>query len=351
MTVYESVGEGYLACFTASQGHVVDLTTEVGFHGVLVGDEAFVPVYTEIRNCLKCGSRVTDGEACPSCGGNKFYGKKNVIRALRNLALEFDQVFIATDPDSEGEKIGYDLSVNINPFNNNIKRLELHEITREALREALKSPRDILLPLVEAQVVRRVDDRWVGFELSRRLWNHFGRKTLSAGRVQTPVLGWIVQRAEEAKKRRTVVTLRLDDGSEFDLIEPPNQNQLHNLFKDKALTVEIELTARFEQEVLPPAPYTTDALLKDASLILWMDTSEAMEAAQTLFESGLITYHRTGSTYVSTTGINVAKTYLEENYSGLFRPRHHGEQGAHECIRPTKPSQDGSSSYSYKAVC
>jgi reverse gyrase len=68
-----------------------------------------------------------------------------------------------------------------------------------------------------------------------------------------------------------------------------------------------------------------------------MDTSEAMEAAQTLFESGLITYHRTGSTYVSTTGINVAKTYLEENFPGLFRPRHHGEQGAHECTRPTKP--------------
>jgi reverse gyrase len=337
LTVYESVGEGYVACFTASQGHVVDLTTEAGFHGVLVEEEGFVPVYTEIRRCLKCGAQVTEGEVCPNCGGNKFYGKKDVITALRNLAIEFDQVFIATDPDSEGEKIGYDLFVNINPFNNNIKRLELHEITRRALREALKSPRDISHPLVEAQVVRRIDDRWVGFELSRRLWDYFGRKNLSAGRVQTPVLGWVVQRAEEAKKRRTVVTLKLDDGSEFDLIEPPNQNQLPNLLKDKALTVEIAVAARFEQEVLPPPPYTTDALLKDASLILRMDTSEAMEAAQTLFESGLITYHRTSSTYVSTTGINVAKTYLEENFPGLFRPRHHGEQGAHECTRPTKP--------------
>lgn len=337
LTVFESMGEGYVACFAASQGHVVDLSTESGFHGVLLEGVDYVPVYTTIRKCARCGAQLTSGDACPNCGSTNLYSKKGIIEALRSLALEFDEVLIATDPDSEGEKIGYDLYVSVNPFNRNIKRLELHEITRRALREALRSPRDISLPLVEAQVVRRIEDRWVGFELSRRLWEHFGRKTLSAGRVQTPVLGWIIQRMEEAKKRRIMALLRLEDGTELELVEPPRVQEMAALFKENALYIEVSVEGVSEEEVLPPPPYTTDSLLRDASIILKMGASETMRVAQTLFESGLITYHRTGSTYVSTTGISVARTYIEENHSGFFSPRHYGAPGAHECIRPTKP--------------
>ncbi|MEM1966400.1 MAG: reverse gyrase [Nitrososphaerota archaeon] len=337
LTVYESVGEGYVACITASQGHVVDLTTSLGYHGIIVNDGEYTPIYTTIKRCLKCGEQFTDGESCPNCGSYKFTDKRYILESLRKLALEFDHVFIATDPDSEGEKIGYDIYVNIKPFNSNIQRLEFHEITRRALREALRSPRGISWPLVESQTVRRVEDRWVGFELSRRLWEYFGSKSLSAGRVQTPVLGWVIQRMEEAKRRRTVLYLQLDDGSELELLDPGDTERIEQLFDEASLRVEIVESGASETVVPPPQPYSTDSLLRDASIILRMNASEVMQVAQRLFESGLITYHRTGSTYVSSTGISVAKSYIEENHPGTFTPRHHGSPGAHECIRPTKP--------------
>ncbi|MCS7145522.1 MAG: reverse gyrase [Nitrososphaerota archaeon] len=337
LTIYESIGEGYVACLAASQGHVVDLTTSHGFHGVSIDNGEFKPVYIDIKRCLRCGEQFTDGEACPNCGSKNFYSKKAIIESLRKLAPEFDVVYIATDPDAEGEKIGYDIYVNVKPFNGNVKRLEFHEITRRALRDALKSPRDLSLPLVEAQTVRRIEDRWVGFELSRRLWEHFGRRHLSAGRVQTPVLGWVIQRMEEAKKRRTIASVALDDGSEIELVDPERLEEVKKLFSEKTLKVEVSEVELTETPLLPPRPYTTDSLLRDASLMLRMSTSEAMQIAQRLFESGLITYHRTGSTYVSSTGIGVARSYIDEHYPGLFIPRHHGEPGAHECIRPTRP--------------
>ncbi len=337
LTVYESIGEGYVACLSASQGHVVDLTTGYGFHGVAMVDGEFVPTYIDIKRCLRCGEQFTDGESCPNCGSKKFYSKRTIIESLRKLSLEFDTVFIATDPDAEGEKIGYDIYVNIKPFNKSIKRLEFHEITRKALRDALKSPRDISLPLVESQTVRRIEDRWVGFELSRRLWEHFGKKHLSAGRVQTPVLGWVLQRMEEAKKKRLVATLVLGDGSEIVLENIEDVDDVKRHYRQGTLQVEITTVDVVETPLPPPRPYTTDSLLRDASIMLKMSTAEAMQVAQRLFESGLITYHRTGSTYVSSTGISVAKSYIGENYPELFSPRHHGEPGAHECIRPTRP--------------
>ncbi|MEM0481720.1 MAG: reverse gyrase [Nitrososphaerota archaeon] len=337
LTVYESIGEGYVACLSASQGHIVDLTTGYGFHGVSVVDGEFVPTYVDIKRCLRCGEQFTDGELCPNCGSKNYYSKRTIIESLRKLSLEFDTVFIATDPDAEGEKIGYDIFVNIKPFNKSIKRLEFHEITRKALRDALKSPRDLSLPLVEAQTIRRIEDRWVGFELSRRLWEHFGKKHLSAGRVQTPVLGWILQRMEEAKKKRIVAAMALDDGSEILLENLVGVEDVKRNYRDGSLRVEVTGVDVVETTLPPPRPYTTDSLLRDASIMLRMSAAETMQVAQRLFESGLITYHRTGSTYVSSTGISVAKSYIGENHPELFSPRHHGEPGAHECIRPTRP--------------
>jgi len=337
LTVYESVGEGYVACLAASQGHIVDLTTSAGYHGVIEIGGELVPVYVDIRRCLRCGEQFTDSDTCPNCGSDEIYSKRSVIEALRKLSSEFDVVFIATDPDAEGEKIGYDIYVNIAPFNNSVRRLEFHEITRKALRESLKSPRGISLNLVQAQTVRRVEDRWVGFELSRKLWERFGRRTLSAGRVQTPVLGWVIRRMEEAKRRSTLVSLTLDDGSEVELSDPVGIEEARRLFEEGRLEVEVYEEEVREETLYPPKPYTTDSLLRDASLQLRIGSSEAMAAAQRLFESGLITYHRTGSTYVSTAGIGIARSFISDAYPGLFSPRHHGEPGAHECIRPTRP--------------
>jgi reverse gyrase len=337
LTVYESVGEGYVACLTACQGHLVDITTSHGFHGVWIHDGEFVPMYVDIRRCSKCGEQFTDSEVCPNCGSDKYFSKLSIVDSLRKLALEFDHVFIATDPDTEGEKIGYDLYVSIWPFNKRIERLELHEITRKALRDAFKSPRSVSLPLVEAQVVRRIEDRWVGFELSRRLWEFFGEKHLSAGRVQTPVLGWIIQRMEEARKKKLVANMTFEDGSELMLENIEDVDMVKKLYAEGALNVEVADVKYVETVATAVKPYTTDSLLRDASIFLRMSAADAMDAAQTLFESGLITYHRTGATYVSSTGLSVARSYLEENFPGLFVARHHGEPGAHECIRPTKP--------------
>ncbi|MFZ8863387.1 MAG: reverse gyrase, partial [Thermocrinis sp.] len=165
--VYETSTESLYLMISASLGHVLDLVTEGGFHGVLV-DGYISPIYQTIE------------------------GKEDVISSLRRLALESQEVFIATDPDAEGEKIGWDIANLLRPFVKSIRRMEFHEVTKKAIIKSLKELRDIDENKVKAQVVRRVSDRWVGFEFSQRLWSALGKNWLSAGRVQTPVLGWII---------------------------------------------------------------------------------------------------------------------------------------------------------------
>lgn len=340
LTVYESIGGEYVLTVAASGGHVLDLTTEGGYHGVLQYDTTFVPIYTPIMRCRECGAQFVDQKTCPNCGSSNVGSKAEVIEALRKLALEASKVYVATDPDSEGEKIGYDLYCNIRPFNDDVERLEFHEVTRRALSAALSSPRGIRDGLVEAQLLRRIEDRWVGFELSRRLWERFGRRTLSAGRVQTPVLGWVVNRTAEAKRKVPVMVAVLDDGTRLEFAKPLGYEELRALFDEGRLFAEVEEVSSEVREVHPPPPYTTDSMLRDAWFYLKMGSAEAMQAAQTLFESGLITYHRTDSTTVSTAGLGVARSYIEERHPGLFRPRTYQREGAHECIRPTKPMDE-----------
>ncbi|MFZ8863760.1 MAG: reverse gyrase, partial [Thermocrinis sp.] len=165
--VYETSTESLYLMISASLGHVLDLVTEGGFHGVFV-DGYISPIYQTIE------------------------GKEDVINSLRRLALESQEVFIATDPDAEGEKIGWDIANLLRPFVKSIRRMEFHEVTKKAIIKSLKELRDIDENKVKAQVVRRVSDRWVGFEFSQRLWSALGKNWLSAGRVQTPVLGWII---------------------------------------------------------------------------------------------------------------------------------------------------------------
>ncbi|MCS7117356.1 MAG: reverse gyrase [Thaumarchaeota archaeon] len=340
LTVYESIGGEYVLTVAASGGHVLDLTTEGGYHGVLQHDSKFVPIYTAILRCEECRAQFVDQKTCPNCGSSNFSSKADVIESLRKLALEANRVYVATDPDSEGEKIGYDLYCNLKPFNDHIGRLEFHEVTRRALSAALSSPRGIRDGLVEAQLLRRIEDRWVGFELSRRLWERFGRKTLSAGRVQTPVLGWVVNRTAEARKKVPLMVVVFDDGTRFEFVKPVGYEELRSVFEEGNLFGEVVEVSSEVRDVLPPPPYTTDSMLKDAWFYLRMGSVEAMQSAQSLFESGLITYHRTDSTAVSTVGLNVARSYLEERHPGLFRPRTYQREGAHECIRPTKPMDE-----------
>jgi reverse gyrase len=219
LQTYEVLTENRLMVITATGGHILDLVTDIRkWFGVVVRDSSFKPFYKPIRRCVKCGREVPEEEVvCPSCGGKVFVESKPVIEALRKLASQVDEVLVGTDPDSEGEKIAWDVTLLLKPLNKNIYRVRFHEVTRRGLIEALKNLTSVDEHLVHAQIVRRIEDRWIGFSLSPILWKVFKLNFLSAGRVQTPVLGWVVDRTNIHKAKAELVTLKLE-GVEIPLI-------------------------------------------------------------------------------------------------------------------------------------
>jgi len=188
-------------------------------------------------------------------------------------------------------------------------------------------------------LLRRVSDRWIGFSLSEDLQRKFRNTNLSAGRVQTPVLGWIIEREEERKKKVFRIRMGFNSGEESFVVEDRNLvEELKKLFEDERLKVEVSLLGEKQDSVAPPPPYITSDLLRDANIFLKLDSTQAMELTQELFERGFITYHRTDSRYVSDAGRGVAREYLFKKGMGeFFYARSWGEKGTHECIRPTRP--------------
>jgi len=394
---YEVATGEYILVIAASGGHVYDLAprhrdedllpslngkVETSLFGVLLAgsrEREYIPVYTSIKRCMDCGHQFTDDrDTCPICGSTRIRDSRSIIEDLRRLAWESDIVLIGTDPDTEGEKIGWDTSVLLKPYSRGIMRLEFHEVTRKAILNALKGLRDFDQRLVDAQIVRRVEDRWIGFTLSPLLWCHFWPKyycptltyrsgsmgrfikneiercrsrryyyNLSAGRVQTPTLGWIVERTREAKKRINAYRIIIDGVKIYvreDDLDPEGARMLASIVKQgkrSILHADIKVVEVRVEEARPPPPYSTDMLIADASRYLGMGAPDTMRIAQDLFEWGLITYHRTDSTRVSERGIQVARQWLEDQYrelaKRLFKPRTWGEGGAHEAIRPTRP--------------
>ena len=378
LKVYEVTSGDYILMITASGGHVYDLVKEPrGFLGVEVEEKPgylrFIPVYTSIKKCLVCGHQFVDERnTCPRCDSTYIKDSKDVVKALRELSSEVDLVLIGTDPDTEGEKIGWDIAVLLSPYTSNIQRIEFHEVTRKAINEALRSIREFNLKLVEAQIVRRVEDRWIGFTLSPLLWYEFWpaycltfimgskkrkkrdykctpgeKQTLSAGRVQTPVLGWVIDRFIEYKKnlkKHYSIDIAYNDSKlTIEFIEDELIGALPSLEVEEIRKQEVEVRKITEkvEELKPLPPFTTDTLLSEASIKYRLSATEVMNIAQELFEMGFITYHRTDSTRVSDTGINVAREYLREKYGDkykeYFAPRTWGTGGAHEAIRPTRP--------------
>ncbi|MEM4870340.1 MAG: reverse gyrase [Thermofilaceae archaeon] len=340
--VVHEVSAGNLQLLVAAtKGHVLDLVTDEGFYGVRV-DGAFIPVYTTIKRCLSCGTQFTDSKsgACPRCGKNTVVDQAEVVKALQRVAGEVDLVLLATDPDTEGEKIAWDLYTLLAPYTRSLMRIEFHEITRRAFEEALKNPRSIDMKRIEAQLIRRIEDRWLGFTLSRKLWDRFGMHWLSAGRVQTPVLGWVIEQYKRVRESvMTVFRVKLDNGLTLVFESGVSGREARKLAKElKESTVTIERLSVESSKLHPPPPFSTDAMLKEAVAVLNLSAEEVMRLAQDLFEMGLITYHRTDSTHVSALGIGIAKSYIVERFGeALFTPRSWGAPGAHECIRPTRP--------------
>jgi reverse gyrase len=332
LVVNEVFGANSLLMIAASKGHVTDLSEKEGIFGVEVKD-TFIPYNEPIRKCAVCGKEIEEGEEVCVCGSKKFADSKPRIEALREISSLVDEIIIATDPDSEGERIAFDLSLLLKPFNKNIKRARFHEVTRKEIQKVLKNLEDFDLNLVKAQLVRRIEDRWIGFSISPVLWMVFKNKRLSAGRVQTPVLGWVVERTKKLKEKEELIRLKLENGLEISFRAKKGTYQ--KILEDGF--VEIKDLKIFEEEINPLPPFTTDTLISSLTSLLKIDAQGAMQIAQKLFESGLITYHRTSSTTVSSTGIGIAKEYILTNFGEeFFKARKWETEGAHECIRPTK---------------
>ncbi len=281
--------------------------------------------------------------------------KTKIIRELKKLAKEAETVWLASDEDREGEAIAWHLQEALNLNQDSTKRIVFHEITKNAILEAVKSPRSIDYNLVNAQQARRVLDRLVGFELSPVLWKKV-KPSLSAGRVQSVAVRLIVERESEITSFKSISSFKVS-GVFFPLGETANARnsfiaELPQRFAKK------EEAEKFLQQCLesefnindiekkpgkksPAPPFTTSTLQQEASRKLGFSVSKTMMVAQQLYESGKITYMRTDSVNLSSLAMNTAKQEITDSYGARYsKPRRYatkskGAQEAHEAIRPT----------------
>jgi len=339
--VYEVSTGDFLLNIVATKGHMFDLVNKTGIHGVERINGRFTPVYGTIKRCSSCGAQFVDGTKCPKCGSTEIKDAKSIVNEIINLAKEVDITFLGLDPDIEGEKIAWDVFNIIAIAYPEVKRMEFHEVSKTAIHNGLHTPRNLDINLVKAQLVRRIEDRWLGYELSRVLWDKFNKTNLSAGRVQSTVLKWIITRYNDWQ-RTLHYFYKLNLGQISILLDFPEDKTLSDAAKrEKELKSTQATVVSVEQNIRtinPLPPYSTDTMLADATRVLKLSADTIMKLAQDLFESGLITYHRTDSTRISTQGFKIAKDYITDTYgSSLYFPRQFGHGGAHECIRPVRP--------------
>ena len=304
--------------------------------------------------------------------------KKKVVRELKAALKEADELILATDEDREGESISWHLKELLNP-KVPTKRMVFHEITREAIQEALKHCRDVNDDLVEAQETRRILDRLYGYTLSPLLWKKVARG-LSAGRVQSVAVRLIVEKERERRafksgsywdlkatlekdnsefeaKLATLGGKKLATGSDFDpktgkiaqgrdvvLLKEADANALKDRLSDKQWTVK-----QVEERPMtrkPSAPFTTSTLQQESNRKLKISARDTMRTAQSLYENGYITYMRTDSVHLSQQAITAARNCVTEKYGKEYlspKPRQYstkskGAQEAHEAIRPAGES-------------
>ncbi|NLY47096.1 MAG: type I DNA topoisomerase [Tissierella sp.] len=297
-------------------------------------------------------------------------GKGPVIKDLKKEGKSANKIYLATDPDREGEAIAWHLAhiLEINP--NEKTRVEFHEITKDAIKKGIKNPRELDYDLIDAQQARRILDRLVGYKISPLLWKKI-RKGLSAGRVQSVACKLICDREDEINafnpEEYWSIKVLLNKGKdEFEAnfigkyigdkeekIELKNKEQVDEIIdsinKDKFIVNEVKKGVRRRN---PYAPYTTSTLQQDASKKLGFNTKKTMSVAQTLYEGadikgegtvGLITYMRTDSTRISNEAVSAAKSYIIDNFGKEYsnggkdynKKTKKDSQDAHEGIRPT----------------
>lgn len=282
--------------------------------------------------------------------------KKKVVQELKSLAKKAQTIWLASDEDREGEAIAWHLQETLNLKEENTKRIVFHEITKDAILNAIQHPRTVDLNLVMAQQARRVLDRLVGFELSPILWKKVAPK-LSAGRVQSVALRLIVEREREIMAFQSQPFFKVSGlfhpqsaaksvkvKATLDTKYPTRKEAEAFLEKCKASTFLIEKIEKKELNRAPAPPFTTSALQQEAARKLGFSVTQTMRIAQKLYESGLITYMRTDSTNLSQLAINSIKQTITENYGTeyskvrQYKTKAKGAQEAHEAIRPSYPA-------------
>ena len=339
-TIEKYLGKNYMV--RASMGHLRDLPKSQ--FGIDVEND-FVPKYINIR------------------------GKGDLIKALKKDAKNADKIYLASDPDREGEAIAWHLAfiLGLNPEED--CRIVFNEITKPAIQAAVKEPRPINLDRVDAQQARRMLDRIVGYKLSPLLWRKV-RKGLSAGRVQSVTVKLICDREKEiqafvSEEYWSVgLKLRREKSAMFEAeltMIDGKKLALHSEAETKAVVEDLEQQALLVQEVKkrqrqrkPAAPFITSSMQQDAARKLGFTSRKTMMLAQQLYEGidlgrkgpvGLITYMRTDSTRISELAQNEARAYVQEAFGAEYVPEKPNvyaagkkAQDAHEAIRPTSVS-------------
>ena len=295
-------------------------------------------------------------------------GKGDLIKELKKEAKQAGKIYLATDPDREGEAISWHLAFLLGIDPQTPCRIVFHEITKDAIKNAVKHPRPIDLKLVDAQQARRVLDRLVGYQISPLLWRKI-RRGLSAGRVQSAALKIICDREKQIqdfvpkeywnigavfqKEKKFAARLAEYKGKKL-VVE--NGQQAETVIADlKAGEFTVESITKKERSRKPFAPFTTSSLQQDASTKLGFTTKKSMMVAQQLYEGvevkghgtvGLVTYIRTDSVRISDEAKAAARSYIQENFgqnyigNNVFSNKKKDIQDAHEAIRPSNISLD-----------
>ncbi|WP_047981281.1 type I DNA topoisomerase [Ornithinibacillus contaminans] len=344
-TIERYLGKKYKV--KASMGHVRDLPKSQ--MGVDVEDE-FKPKYITIR------------------------GKGDVLKDLKKSAKKAKKIYLAADPDREGEAIAWHLAHILNVDETSDCRVVFNEITKDAIKESFKHPRSIDTDLVDAQQARRVLDRLVGYNISPLLWKKV-KKGLSAGRVQSVALKMIIDRENEIESFQPEEYWSIEanfqknkelfegsfyglDGKKLELKSEAEVKEILGKLVDKKFT--IDQVIKKERKRNPAKPFTTSSLQQEAARKLNFRAKKTMMVAQQLYEgidlgrtaggiTGLITYMRTDSTRISDTAKQEAKGYIEEKFGADYLGDHKIEkqkqnaQDAHEAIRPTSVMRDPNS--------
>ncbi|WP_377864649.1 type I DNA topoisomerase [Bacillus sp. R86525] len=335
-TIEKYLGKKYKV--VASMGHVRDLPKSQ--MGIEVKNN-FTPKYITIR------------------------GKGPVLKDLKSAAKKAKKVYLAADPDREGEAIAWHLANTLNVDVESDCRVVFNEITKDAIKESFKHPRAINMDLVDAQQARRILDRLVGYNISPLLWKKV-KKGLSAGRVQSVAVRLIIEREREIQnfEPEEFWTIKTEfvkgkdtfeasfygvDGEKVQLTNEEQVNEIIEKMKDNAFSV--ENVTRKERKRNPALPFTTSSLQQEAARKLNMRAKKTMMLAQQLYEGidlgkqgtvGLITYMRTDSTRISETAQTEARAYITESFGAEYigtekkkETKKSNAQDAHEAIRPT----------------